>query len=135
MKRYLAVAAVLLVLFGLPFREFDTARLLPVTVLQAEKTSSGVHIITDVGEGNGLSWAEAVEDLRKNAAGEVFFETAEQLVFCDRELRREAVESGLFRPAARIRFAEKPMEVENLNQYLSAHEAGLTVAEWLAHYA
>lgn len=129
------LAAALTMIFGLPFREYDTAQLLPIRTLQVEKTAAGVHILSDAGEGSGKSWAAAVENLRGNAAGIVFFDTAEQIVFCGGKIVREAVMSGDLRPAAQIYFAERPVRNDSLNDYYSAHESTLRVAELRALYA
>lgn len=128
------LAAALTMIFGLPFREYDTAQLLPIRTLQVEKTAAGVHILSDVGEGTGRTWAAAVENLRENAPGDVFFDTAEQIVFCGGVVR-EAVESGLLRPAAQVYFASMLRDSAALNEYYSAHESSLSVAELRALYA
>lgn len=129
------LAAALTLIFGLPFREYDTAQLLPIRTLQVEKTAEGVHILSDAGEGTGENWAAAVENLRENAAGEVFFDTAEQIVFRGGAVVREAVESGDLRPAAQIYFVSELRQGEPLNDYYTAHQSDLSVAELRALYA
>lgn len=129
------LAAALTVLFGLPFREYDTAQLLPIRTLQVEKTEAGLHILSDAGEGTGKTWADAVENLRQNASGDVFFDTAERIVFCRGVSPRAAVESGDLRPAAQVYFAAEPYEEENFNDYFAAHPSSLSVAELRARYA
>ena len=125
----LATAVLLTVIFGLPFREYDTARLLPLRTVQADVTSCGVRLVSEAGAGEGTTWADAVADLRKNASGEVFFDTAEQVVLCDRSLIAAAVESGNLRPAAQVYFADALRDPDGLHEYLSAHESPLTVAD------
>lgn len=132
---YALAAIVLTCVFGLPFSEYDTASLLPIKTIQAARTRDGVTIVSEVGRGVGETWSDAVSDLRENASGEVFFETAEQVIFCSRTLASEAVESGDLRPSAQVYFARKLCEPEGLNAYLSAHESDLTVADLRAeHY-
>lgn len=114
------LAAVLTAIFGRPFAQYETQKLLPIGTLTVERTPQGVHIVGEVGEGTGEDWATAVENLRENAAGDVFFGTAEEIVCADRELVRQAVLSGDLRPAARVIFAR---------------EDGMTVAELRALYA
>lgn len=126
---YALAAAVLTCVFGLPFSEYDTASLLPIKTVQAARTKEGVTLVSEVGQGVGESWSEAVADLRKNASGEVFFDTAEQIVFCSRSLVDEALESGELRPSAQVYFAAKLQEQEGLHEYLSAHESSLTLAD------
>lgn len=129
------LAAALTLIFGLPFREYDTAQLLPIRTLQVEKTAKGVHILSDAGEGTGENWAAAVENLRENAAGEVFFDTAEQIVFRGGAVVREAVESGELRPAAQIYFVSELRKDDLLNDYYKTHQSDLSVAELRALYA
>ena len=126
---YLLLAVALTCVFGLPFREYDTARLLPIRTLQAAVTEQGVKIVSEVGEGEGVTWETAVQDLRDKASGEVFFDTAEQVVLCDRSLIAAAVESGDLRPAAQVYFADALRDPDGLHEYLSAHESPLTVAD------
>ena len=126
---YLIAAVVLTFVFGLPFREYDTARLLPLLTVQAARTDSGVTIVSEVGTGEGATWEKAVEDLRQNASGEVFFDTAEQVIFCDRSLVSDALESDVLRPAAQVYFADAMQDPEGLDEYLSAHEGQITVAD------
>lgn len=126
---YLFIAAVLTLIFGLPFREYDTARLLPILTVQAARTERGVTLVSEVGTGEGATWTDAVEDLRENAAGDVFFDTAEQVIFCDRTLVPDALESDVLRPAAQVYFADALQDPEGLHEYLSAHESAFTVAD------
>ena len=127
---YLLAAIALTAIFGLPFREYDTAKLLPVRTVQAALTASGaVKLVTDVGEAEGKTWSEAVAALREGAPGDVFFDTAEQLVVCAPELLPAIVESGDLRPSAQVYFADALTAPEGLNEYLSAHESDLTVAD------
>ena len=126
---YLATAVMLTVIFGLPFREYDTAQLLPLRTVQAAVTPRGVRIVSESGAGEGATWADAVAELRKNASGEVFFDTAEQVILCDRSLIAPAVGSGDLRPAAQVSFADALQDPDGLHEYLSAHESPLTVAD------
>ena len=126
---YLIAAAVLTFIFGLPFREYDTAQLLPLLTVQAARTDSGVTLVSEVGTGEGATWEDAVEDLRQNASGEVFFDTAEQVIFCDRTLIPDALKSDVLRPAAQVYFSDTLQDPEGLHEYLSAHESPITVAD------
>lgn len=127
---YGLAAAALTVILGLPFRSHDTAALLPIRTVQVAMEDGLVHIVSEVGEGTGKSWTAAVEDLRANAPGEVFFDTAEQIVFCNRAetIAETVAQSGELRPAAQVYFADELRDPENLNALLSAHESGQTLA-------
>lgn len=130
MKRWYFLAALLLLcVYGLPFRQYDTAKLLPIRTLQAAKTENGVKLVSEAGSGEGADWMAAVKDLRKKASGSVFFDTAEQIVFCSPELAEQAIDSDMLRPAAQVYFSETLRDPEGLNAYLSAHESNMTVAK------
>ena len=60
------------------------------------------------------------------AAGRI---AAEQVMFCDRSLVSDALESDVLRPAAQVYFADALQDPEGLHEYLSAHESPITVAD------
>ena len=127
---YLLAAVALTAIFGLPFRAYDTGKLLPVRTVQAALSEGGaVRLVTEIGEAEGATWEEAVAALREGASGDVFFDTAEQLVVCAPSLLPQIVESGDLRPAAQVYFADAPTDPAGLNAYLRAHESALTVAD------
>lgn len=127
---YLLTAIALTAIFGLPFRAYDAEKLLPVRTVQAAVTERGaVRLVTEIGEAEGETWTEAVANLRGSASGDVFFDTAEQLVVCSPSLLPQIVESGDLRPAAQVFFADAPTDPAGLNEYLRAHESALTVAD------
>lgn len=126
---YILAAVALTAVFGLPFREYDAAKLLPVRTVQAARTERGVKLVSDVGEAEGADWSEAVANLRSAAPGDVFFDTAEQLVVCAPSLLPEILASGELRPSAQVYFADALTDPDGLYAYLSAHESDRTVAE------
>lgn len=123
------IAVGLTLIFGLPFREYETQRLLPVRALQAHRKDGGVYLLTEVGEGFGVSWDKAVEDLRKNAPGEVFFDTAQQAVFSDFALAKQAADSRILRPSAQVYFSQTVQEPEGLSDFLSAHPSDTQISQ------
>ncbi len=137
MKLLLIIVLVIALVFviGRPFREFDPSTLLPVKSLQIESFGDVVRVVTEFGEGIGRSWKEAIAYLREQAAGEVYLDTAEQIVFCDKnltvspELLDEILESGDLRPAAQVYVCESVRDPETLNALLNAHESAQTVGK------
>ena len=127
--KYLFTALVLTLLLGLPFRAVDTQRLLPLLTIQVAREDGAVRLRSEAGEGVGADWDAAVADLRAQASGEVFFDTAEHIVVCDRDLLPQLLCSGVLRPAAQVYFADAFRDVEGLEAYLSAHPSGVTVAQ------
>lgn len=129
MKWTLLAAAVLVLCCGLPFRTHETRTLLPVQTVQAERTEAGVRIVTEAGEGSGATWDDAVAALRMAAPGEVYFDTAGQVVLCGRtdRLVNELLESGILRPAAQVRRSGGLTDPEGLSDLLEAHASPVTV--------
>ena len=127
MKWAILTAVVLTVIFGLPFREYETQQLLPIKTLCAEYADGEVHIVSEVGEGRGSTWQAAVEDLKLHAAGDVFFDTAEQIVVTHRELALAAKDD--LRPSAQVYFVKKLPEIDDLYAYLKAHPSGRTMED------
>ena len=116
MKWTLLAAAALVLCCGLPFRTHETRTLLPVQTVQAERTEAGVRIVTEAGEGSG-------------ATGEVYFDTAGQVVLCGKtdRLVNELLESGILRPAAQVRRSGGLTDPEGLSDLLEAHASPVTV--------
>mgnify|MGYP006939734824 CR=1 FL=1 len=127
MKWTLFAAAALVLCCGLPFRTHETRTLLPVQTVQAERTENGVRIVTEAGEGSGRTWDDAVAALRMAAPGEVYFDTAGQVVLCGDRLVDELLESGILRPAAQVRRSGAIAEPEGLFDLLEAHASPVTV--------
>ncbi len=118
-----------LLLLAMPFRKYDTASLLPIICIQAQRIEGKVYLLTEVGKGVGATWAEAVEDLRSNATGELFFDTAEQAVFSDIALAREGANSGILRPGAEAYLAKGFRDPTELHAYLKQHGEGRKIAD------
>lgn len=129
MKGWVAVALVLILLYGLPFTKYDTGKLLPIRCVQAHRENGEIHILSEAGEGYGKTWQEAVEDLKANAIGEIFFDTAEQAVFSDPILAMEAALSGDLRPGAEVFFRNTLEDPEWLYAYNSQHGSGLKIGD------
>ncbi|MDR0890430.1 MAG: hypothetical protein LBM28_07320 [Oscillospiraceae bacterium] len=131
-----AVGLVLLLAFagGLPFSNHETQKLLPLHTVQVELTEDGVHIVSEAGEGYGATWSEAVRALHESASGEVFFDTAEQLVLCSRAINivPEILEEKTLRPAAQVYRSRELQPVEGLNEYLSSQESDVSLGDLLA---
>ena len=127
MKWALLAAATLTIIFGLPFREYETGQLLPIKSICAEYEQNVVHIVSEVAQGRGESWADAVEDLKRNASGDVFFDTAEYLVVTNRMLAHEAKQD--LRPSAQVFFVKTLPPTQGLYEYLKAHPSDLELRD------
>lgn len=124
-----AAALALLMLFGLPFRPYDTRTLLPVETVQLAAAEEGVVLVTEAGTGRGTDLAAAVADLRQRATGRVFFDTAEALILCAGVNAEEIVHSGLLRPGVAVYRAAEVQKVEGLAAWVAVNKSDCTVAE------
>jgi hypothetical protein len=129
MKGWLLGALVLILLYGLPFTKHDTGKLLPILCLQAQREGDRIHILSEAGEGYGKTWQEAVTDLRANASGEVFFDTAEQAVFSDPRLAVEAARSGELRPGAGVFLRQGLEDPRELYAFYSQHGSDVKISD------
>ncbi len=133
MKLWIAAALVMILLLGIPFPKHDTGKLLPILCVQARREGDRIHILSEAGNGFGRTWEEAVEDLKRNASGEVFFDTAEQAVFSDPSLAVEAARSGVLRPGAEVFFRDTLEEPGELYAYYSQHGSGLKISDLISN--
>ena len=131
MKWALCVAVGLIFFYGLPYREYETARLLPIQCLQAHRQGGEIVLRWEEGEAVGQNWQSAVDALRREAKGELLFDTASQLVVSDEALAREIGESGVLRPGAQVFFATELSDAEELLSYLTAHSTQRTLADYM----
>lgn len=129
MKKWIFSVLAVVLVWGVPFTRYDAEKLLPIRCIQAQRENGGVRILSEAGEGYGSHWIAAVEDLRDNALGEVFFQTAEQAVFSDMALAVEAAESGILRPGAQVFFRKTWEDPEILYEYYSQHRSNLKISD------
>ena len=136
MKKLIRIGLVLAGLGALgvlPFRAADVAELIPVRTILV--TRSGASYEVNIGEGLralGDTVKKALEALREQAPGEVFYETAEQVLVT--ETAAQAVEeiAGLpeLRPAAGLWLTpDSSLDLQAAGDYLAAHPADLTLTE------
>lgn len=125
----LLAAVVLSVTFGLPFREYNGAKLLPVETLQISTAPCGVRLYSEYGNAEGENFAHAVGKLKEKAPGILLFDTAEYIVLCDPALLPQILESPLLRPGAQLYYETEPQDPKELGKRLSVHPGGQTLAQ------
>lgn len=116
----------------LPFESRDVAKLAPIRALTVSVEDGQVVLDGGDCQGRGESWSRALSDLRRGAQGEVFLETADQLILSGPavSLLPEIVRSESLRPGADVcRCGPRPPDPEEAADYLSAHETGLTLLD------
>lgn len=128
----LAILALAVYLGWLPFRATDVAELLPAKTVII--TRSGDQYIIDIGAGVkavGRTLKDALSALKQEASGEVFFQTAEQVIVTDAaaQVIPEVAAEEAFRPAAELYLtAEENLDAEEVSDYLTSHHSGRTIS-------
>lgn len=132
---FLLALTVALSLFGLlPSKSQDVAALLPCQTLLVSQRNGTVCIAAEEGlMGTGRDWDAALQALHDTAPGELFLGTVSTVVFADSAvgLIPIVMEEPELRPAARVCVTDdgaESTEVEALTKFLTAHTAGLTLA-------
>lgn len=131
MKKWLIPAAVLAavaVFSRLPHPARDIAALKPVRAVYIHMEGRNFHVQTDTGDsGTGPDLAKACADLRAEADGEIFLDTAEFLIL-DPGVPITGEIFDLLRPDCRVTFADAAPDLEKAAAYLAQHSPILTLA-------
>ena len=131
MKKWLIPAAVLAavaVFSRLPHPARDIADLKPVRAVYIHMEGRNFHVQTDTGDsGIGHDLTEACLDLRAEADGEIFLDTAEFLIL-DPEVPITGEIFDLLRPDCKVTFTDASPDLEKAAVYLSQHPPKLTLA-------
>lgn len=124
------VVAALWVLSRLPHPATDIGKLEPVSIVQLTRTDSGIRVDTDSGAwGEGMTLANAVEQLKRASSKAVFLETADKVLISGniRDYWEEIY--GLFRPACQICWVIGSPDLKEAGQYLSIHPTDQTLGQ------
>lgn len=131
MKRWLIYGLVLAVVLLAAKEDHpgtDVARLDPVRILMLEESAGAVTVKTDLGHyGVGKTLAEAVEDMRQTASGEVFLDTAEFLLLSRGGAKWLPELSELLRPSCQVCLSLGITELEQAAEYLQFHKPGYSL--------
>lgn len=132
----LAALGVLAYLGLLPFHASDVAQLLPVETVFI--TRSGACCRVDVGagvSGVGRTLREALDALREQVSGDLFYQTAEQIVVRQdaADALEEIVTEEAFRPSAALYLtAERSLDAKAVSAYLHTRPTALTLGQTAA---
>ena len=124
MKKTVLLAAALIavgILSRLPHPARDIGKLKPVRVVYLYIEGERLHIETDTGDsGTGVDLSSAAENLRRNADGEIFLETAEFLLLSP-DVPVTAELDDYFRPTCKVAYVESPPDLAAVGQFLATH--------------
>lgn len=108
----------------------NISTLQPVQVLIVS-VNGEIRLQTDTGdEGFGNSVASALAQVRANASGEVFLDTADYLLISDVAILEEI--RPYLRPSCRICLFEGEPDMEKLGDYLKHHDPGVSLKDCTA---
>lgn len=113
-----------------PTRAVDASALLPAQLLVIDAKQGNVTVSADCGAtGSGASVGKALENLRRQAPGELFLDTAGFVVLTDSAwyLLPQVAASAELRPAARLVRATGEVDAAKALAYLQAHTPELTL--------
>ena len=120
----------------LPFQAHDVAELLPVETVIV--TKAGDRYRVDIGAGVralGSTLAEALDHLKEQVSGFVFFQTAEQVIVQEdaADAVVEAEQESRFRPSAGLyRTDAQDLDAHAVSRYLQTRHTAMTLGEALA---
>lgn len=119
---WLPALALVGLLSRLPHPARDVAKLEPVRTVCITMEAGKVCIETDTGDkGTGKDLPEAAADLKENADGEIFLETAEFLIL-DPKVQITEDLFVLFRPDCGVVFSDDRPDLKTVADYLSVHK-------------
>lgn len=131
MKKWLYLIAALAaagILSRLPHPAREISKLKPVRAVYLNMEGESLCIQTDTGDsGSGRTLTEAAADMRNDADGEIFLDTAEFLLLSP-EVSVTPEFYELLRPSCRVCRAETVPDLSAAAKYLSAHPPKTTLA-------
>lgn len=132
MKKWLLLAALLTavaILSRRPHPARDVAKLEPVQTLYVYMNGVELSIETDTGaKGTGKTLTEAAADMKANASGEIFLDTAEFLLLHPTVPITEEFHT-LLRPTCKVTFTTATPDLQAASGYLSVHKPPVTLSQ------
>ena len=132
MKKWFFLIAVLVavaVFSRRPHPARDVAKLEPIQTVYVCRSGTDISIETDTGaKGTGATLTEAAADMKANASGEVFLDTAEFLLLHPAVPITEEFHT-LLRPTCKVTFTTATPDLQAASAYLTIHEPPVTMAK------
>ena len=133
MKKWLFMAALLLMCSALPSPGTELGELHPVSVLLVDNSGRQVVAQTDTGQlGAGETLPAALLDLKETTPGHIFLDTVEYLVLQGNAQRLLPDLQQQLRPGVRVCTADEWAEAESLTEFLKSHPPKAKLSELTA---
>lgn len=133
MKRWIIGILTVAAVWGLPKLSHpaaDIGKLKPVEVIQIIVVEESVTIRTDSGDyGTGENLTAALEKLRESADGEVFLDTADQLILTGNPTGEWQSIFEMLRPSSGVCVAGAETDLEQAAKYLAMHPPKVTLRD------
>lgn len=127
---YLALFALVWIFPIIPNERISLGELEPVELLYFAKSGQFIRVESDTGsKGTGDSIAEALEDIKQQAKGNILLETADCIVIdksCVNELESIML---MFRPASAVCVSIGQPDLSDLTIYLRSHKPKISLGE------
>ncbi len=112
------------------FEASDVAKLQPVELIRISWLGNDILVEMDTGEqGHGATLAEAFADLKEKTTGDIFLDTADQVLLTreTEELIPELLE--FLRPACRVCLEDGSADLEKAAAFLDTHQPEITLMD------
>ena len=131
MKRTLIYIVLLIVTFIAPVDRVNVGHLQPVEVIAVSEMNNGILIQTDTGDmGIGENVAEAVKNLKENATGIIYMDTARYLLVDENTQNQTAQLRSYLKDSVQVCLTDGEIDMEEVGKYLKTHGKYPTLREW-----
>lgn len=115
----------------LPVEGEDVGKLLPVEVVQLDKTGDTLVISTDAdAKGTGTTMAAAVQNMHATADGIVFLDTADFLLVTDAAKQHVEDMTEYLKPSVRVCMLRSEVDLKEAAGYLRVHKPQQHLRDW-----
>lgn len=122
MKKWIPMLLLAAAVLWSPTRGTDVGRLIPVELVQILRTEQGFLVRTDTeNRGVGETLDAAIADLKEQASGEIFLETAEYVLLTETSRGCARDMPAYFRPGTQIYQAPPLEDLAAAAEYLGQH--------------
>lgn len=122
MKKWIPMLLLAAAVLWSPARGADVGRLIPVELVQILRTEQGFLVRTDTeNRGVGETLDAAIADLKEQASGEIFLETAEYVLLTETSRACARDLPTYFRPGTQIYQAPPLEDLAAAAEYLGQH--------------
>lgn len=122
MKRIILYAGILAAMAAVPKEPSDVGNLLPVQVVSIYKENGWTVIETDTEDkGMGSTAAQALQNLKDTAAGDIYLDTAQYLLLTEETVSAPEELRHQLRPSVGLCLSTKKIDLSKVGDFLTVH--------------